>query len=56
MASRFNETLFPGTNAEGEAPARSASEAFLYSRLQTLPATTDRFRLNAELPISFDGN
>ncbi|QVL30696.1 DUF559 domain-containing protein [Telmatocola sphagniphila] len=36
--------------------ARSASEAFLYQRLQTLPATTGRFRLNAELPIPFDGN
>jgi superfamily II DNA or RNA helicase/very-short-patch-repair endonuclease len=46
----------PGANAEGEARARSASEAFLFRRLQTLPATTGRFRLNAELPISFDGN
>ncbi len=33
--------------------ARSASEAFLYRRLQTLP-TTARFRLNAVLPIPFD--
>ena len=46
----------PGANAEGEARARSASEAFLFRRLQTLPATSGRFRLNAELPISFDGN
>ena len=40
--------------AEGVARARSASEAFLYRRLQTLPATADRFRLNAQLPIAFD--
>jgi len=46
----------PGANAEGEDRARSASEAFLFRRLQTLPATTGRFRLNVELPISFDGH
>ena len=46
----------PGSSDEGEARARSASEAFLFRRLQTLPATTGRFRLNAELPISFDGD
>jgi superfamily II DNA or RNA helicase/very-short-patch-repair endonuclease len=40
--------------AEGVARARSASEAFLYRRLQTLPATANHFRLNAELPIPFD--
>ena len=40
--------------AEGVARARSASEAFLYRRLQTLPATAGRFRLNADLPIAFD--
>ena len=42
-------------NAEGVSRARSASEAFLFRRLQTLPATTGRFHLNVELPISFDG-
>jgi superfamily II DNA or RNA helicase/very-short-patch-repair endonuclease len=46
----------PGTNAEGEDRARSASEAFLFRRLQTLPSTAGRFRLNVELPISFDGH
>ena len=46
----------PGANAEGEDRARSASEAFLFRRLQTLPATSGRFRLNVELPISFDGH
>jgi len=41
--------------AEGSARARSASEAFLFRRLETLPETTGRFRLNVELPIPFDG-
>ncbi|HZR16839.1 MAG TPA: DEAD/DEAH box helicase family protein [Verrucomicrobiae bacterium] len=44
----------PMPKAEGE--ARSASEAFLYGRLQTMSATKDRFRLNARLPIAFDGS
>jgi very-short-patch-repair endonuclease len=42
-------------DAEGANRARSASEAFLYRRLESLPETTGRFRLNAELPIPFDG-
>ena len=42
------------SDAEGADRARSATEAFLYRRLETLPATTGRFRLNAELPIPFD--
>ncbi len=46
----------PGINAVGEDRARSASEAFLFRRLQTLPQTAGRFRLNVELPISFDGH
>lgn len=41
-------------DAEGAARARSASEAFLYRRLETLPNTAGRFRLNTELPIPFD--
>ncbi len=47
--------VVPSPDAEGANRARSASEAFLFSRLETLAATTGRFRLNAELPISFDG-
>ena len=43
-------------DAEGEARARSATEAFLYRRLETLPDTKGRFHLNAELPIPFDGS
>ena len=35
--------------------ARSATEAFLFRRLESLPATAGKFRLNAELPIPFDG-
>jgi superfamily II DNA or RNA helicase/very-short-patch-repair endonuclease len=44
----------PPPEAEGEARARSASEAFLYRRLETLPETAGRFRLNTKLPIPFD--
>ncbi len=35
--------------------ARSATEAFLYRRLETMETTKDRFRLNVALPIPFDG-
>jgi len=45
----------PPPNAEGANRARSASEAFLYRRLETLAATNGKFRLNSELPIPFDG-
>lgn len=41
---------------EGVSRARSATEAFLYRRLETLPDTAGQFRLNAELPIPFDGS
>ena len=40
---------------EGTARARSASEAFLYRRLETLSDAKGLFRLNAPLPIPFDG-
>ena len=43
------------TDAEGAARARSASEAFLYRRLETLKETKGRFHLNSELSIPFDG-
>lgn len=46
----------PAADAEGEARARSAAEAFLYRRLETLPATAGHFRLNVSMPIPFDGN
>jgi superfamily II DNA or RNA helicase/very-short-patch-repair endonuclease len=42
-------------DAEGSQRARSASEAFLYRRLESLPETAGLFRLNVKLPIPFDG-
>lgn len=51
----FSSTpLVPPSAAEGEGRARSASEAFLFRRLETLPETKGRFGLNVELPICFD--
>ncbi|MDD4890073.1 MAG: DEAD/DEAH box helicase family protein [Phycisphaerae bacterium] len=40
---------------EGVDRARSATEAFLYRRLGSLPETAGQFRLNMTLPIPFDG-
>lgn len=42
-------------DAEGAARARSATESFLYRRLETLGDTKGRFPLNTALPITFDG-
>ena len=39
--------------AQGAERARSASEAFLFRRLQSLPETRDRFQVNERLPIPF---
>ncbi|MDY0166619.1 MAG: DUF559 domain-containing protein [Thermoguttaceae bacterium] len=47
------QTVLP--DSEGPDRARSATEAFLYRRLESLPATAGRFSLNAALPIPFDG-
>jgi superfamily II DNA or RNA helicase/very-short-patch-repair endonuclease len=44
----------PSPDAEGAERARSATEAFLYRRLESLPETAGRFRLNVHLPIPFD--
>jgi very-short-patch-repair endonuclease len=49
-----NAARAPAPGTEGVERARSAVEAFLYRRLETLPATKGWFRLNAELPIPFD--
>ncbi|MBS0204874.1 MAG: DEAD/DEAH box helicase family protein [Planctomycetes bacterium] len=54
LFTHVTRTVAP--DADGIDRARSATEAFLYRRLQTLPQTNGRFRLNAELPIPFDGN
>jgi very-short-patch-repair endonuclease len=42
-------------DADGVDRARSATEAFLFRRLETLPETRGRFRVNTMLPIPFDG-
>ncbi len=42
-------------DAEGAARSRSATESFLYRRLETLSETKGRFSVNAPLPIAFDG-
>lgn len=56
LASLFVTAANPvPPDAEGALRARSASEAFLYRRLETLEATRQRFRLNANLAIPFDG-
>ena len=47
-------TAPPSAEAEGAARARSASEAFLYRRLETLAETRGRFRVNDDLPIPVD--
>lgn len=44
----------PPADAEGADRARSASEAFLYRRLEMLPETAGCFRLNTELPLAFN--
>ncbi|MCF6314532.1 MAG: DEAD/DEAH box helicase family protein [Verrucomicrobiales bacterium] len=55
LAQAFlHATQKPEPNATGANRARSASEAFLYRRLQSLPDTTDLFQLNANLSIPFD--
>jgi len=43
------------SGADGANRARSASEAFLFRRLETLAETAGRFLLNWKLPIPFDG-
>ena len=43
------------SDAQGIDRARSATEAFLFRRLASLPETAGRFVLNHELPIPFDG-
>jgi hypothetical protein len=42
-------------DADGVDRARSATEAFLYRRLETLPEAKGQFDVNVSLPIAFDG-
>lgn len=51
LASLFVVTTQP---ASDEQRARSAAEAFLFHRLESLTETTGLFRLNTKLPIPFD--
>jgi superfamily II DNA or RNA helicase len=43
------------SDADGADRARSATEAFVYRRLETLPETKGRFGVNVGLGIAFDG-
>jgi very-short-patch-repair endonuclease len=45
----------PSPDSEGAARARSACEAFLFRRLESIPETSGHFRLNSLLPILFNG-
>lgn len=56
LANLFLHAARRPSPAEGEDRSRSAGEAFLIRRLQSLPETANRFRLNSELQIAFDGN
>lgn len=44
-----------GSDKKGADRARSASEAFLYRRLQGLDETKNRFQLNQQIPVPFRG-
>jgi very-short-patch-repair endonuclease len=44
----------PAADAVGVERARSAGEAFIFCRFETLPALAGQFCLNTQLPISFD--
>ena len=56
LANLFVSAVKPSSpEVTGIARARSASEAFLYRRLETLSETKGRFQLNVRVPIAFDG-
>jgi len=56
LADLFVSAVKPSPpEVTGLARARSASEAFLYRRMETLPETMSRFQLNVRIPIPFDG-
>jgi hypothetical protein len=55
LANLFVHAARPiAPDAEGASRARSATEAFLFRRLETLAESRGRFQLNADLPIAFD--
>jgi very-short-patch-repair endonuclease len=56
LANLFVRAVKPSlSEATGIERARSASEAFLYRRLETLRETKGHFELNVRVPIAFDG-
>jgi superfamily II DNA or RNA helicase len=56
LANLFVAATRPVTaDPSGPERARSASEAFLFRRLESLAETSGLFQLNAKLPIPFDG-
>ena len=56
LANLFVHAIRPvSADADGLARARSATEAFFFRRLESLPETKGRFALNTRLPIAFDG-
>jgi very-short-patch-repair endonuclease len=56
LAELFVQAARPTpSDIDGAQRARSASEAFLYRRLQTLAETENRFQMNITVPIAFDG-
>ena len=56
LAELFVQAARPiPADVSGANRTRSASEAFLYRRLQTLAETKGRFQVNVSLPIAFDG-
>jgi very-short-patch-repair endonuclease len=57
LASLFvHATRTVRDDAEGADRARSATEAFLFRRLETLAETSGRFLLNERLPIACDAS
>ncbi|MBL7220328.1 MAG: DEAD/DEAH box helicase family protein [Phycisphaerae bacterium] len=56
LAHLFVQAAGPDSpETTGIARARSATEAFIYRRLETLEETSGKFQLNVNLPIPFDG-
>jgi very-short-patch-repair endonuclease len=56
LANLFVQAARPSPpEVTGIARARSATEAFLYRRLETLRETSGRFQLNVRVPIPFNG-
>ncbi len=57
LAKLFVDASYEEVSAAlvGEERARSASELFLWRRLESLPETAGRFQMNEKLPIPFRG-